>query len=135
MTPAASRVDAEPGLDGLLSVDAARDAVLAAVPGPTDPEVVWLPDALGRVLAVDVVSELDLPPWDNSAMDGYVVRFKDLAGASETAPVLLQVGGDIPAGVASEGRVERGTALRIATGARIPPGGDAVIQVELTAPA
>jgi len=135
MTPATSRVDPEPGLDGLLSVDAARDAVLAAVAGPTDAEVVWLPDALGRVLATDVVSELDLPPWDNSAMDGYAVRSADLAGASETAPILLHVAGDIPAGVAPEDRVERGTALRIATGARIPPGADAVIQVELTAPA
>jgi molybdopterin molybdotransferase len=135
MTPAAARVEPEPGLDGLLSVDAARDAVLTAVPGPTDPEVVSLPDALGRVLAADVVSELELPPWDNSAMDGYAVRSADLMGASETAPVLLQVAGDIPAGVAPKDRVERGTAPRIATGARIPAGADAVIQVELTAPA
>ena len=106
MTPAASRVDPEPGLDGLLSVDAARDAVLVAIPGPTDSEVVWLFDALGRVLATDVVSELDLPPWDNSAMDGYAVRSADLAAASETAPVLLRVAGDIPAGVAPKERVE-----------------------------
>ena len=135
MRPAASRVDPEPALDGLLSVDAARDAVLAAVPGPTDPEVVWLLDALGRVLAADLVSELDLPPWDNSAMDGYAIRCADLAAASETAPVLLHVAADIPAGVAPQARVERGTAARIATGARIPPGADGVIQVELTAPA
>jgi molybdopterin molybdotransferase len=135
MTSAASRVDPEPGLDGLRSVDSARDAVLAAVPGPTEPEVAWLPDALGRVLAADVVSELDLPPWDNSAMDGFAIRAADLAGASETAPVLLRVAGDVPAGVAPKERVERGTAARIATGARIPTGADAVIQVELTSPA
>lgn len=135
MTPPASRVDPEPGLDGLLSVDAARDAVLAAVPGPTDLEVIWLFDALGRVLATDVVSELDLPPWDNSAMDGYAVRSADLATASEAAPVLLRVDGDIPAGIAPTQRVERGTAARIATGARIAAGADAVLQVELTAPA
>jgi molybdopterin molybdotransferase len=135
MTPAASRVDPEPGLDGLQSVDAARDAVLGAVPGPTEDEVLWLPDALGRVLATDVISELDLPPWDNSAMDGYAVRSADLAAASELTPVLLRVAGDIPAGVAPKERIERGTAARIATGARIPTGADAVIQVELTAPA
>ncbi len=141
MTPAASRldlaarVDPEPGLDGLVSVDAACEAVLAAVPGPTEPEVVWLPDALRRVLASDVVAELDLPPWDNSAIDGYAVRSGDLAAASATTPVRLRVAGDIPAGVTPKGHVERGTALRIATGARIPAGADAVIQVELTAPA
>ncbi len=141
MTPAAprldpaSRVDSEPGLDGLRSVDAAREAVLAAVPEPTEPEVVWLPDALRRVLATDVIAELDLPPWDNSAMDGYAVRSGDLAAASESTPVRLRVAGDLPAGVAPRVRVERDTALRIATGARIPAGADAVIQVELTAPA
>jgi molybdopterin molybdotransferase len=135
MTSTVSRVDPEPGLDGLRSVDAAREAVLAAVPAPTESEVAWLVDALGRVLAADVVSQLDLPPWDNSAMDGYAVRSADLASATETMPVLLRVAGDIPAGIAPRAGVERGTAPRIATGARIPPGADAVLQVELTAPA
>jgi len=128
-------VEPEPALDGLLSVEAARDAVLAAVTGPTEAEVVSLADALGRVLASDVVSDLELPPWDNSAMDGYAVRSDDLAGASDTAPALLRVAGDIAAGVASPASVERGTGWRIATGARIPGGADAVMQVELTAPA
>jgi molybdopterin molybdotransferase len=135
MTSTASRIDPEPGLDGLRSVDAAHDAVLATVAGPTESEVVGLIDALGRVLAADVVAELDLPPWDNSAMDGYAVRFADLASASESTPVRLRVAGDIPAGIVPRDRVEPGMALRIATGAPIPSGADTVIQVELTSPA
>jgi molybdopterin molybdotransferase len=135
MTSTASRVDPEPGLGGLWSVDAAGEAVLRAVARPTESEVVSLADALRRVLAADVVSELDLPPWDNSAMDGYAVRSADLSVAAESTPVRLRVAGDIPAGVAPNGDVERGTAWRIATGARIPRGADAVLQVELTAPA
>jgi molybdopterin molybdotransferase len=124
----------EPGLEGLLSVEAAREAVLGAVAGPTEPESVALVDARGRVLAEDIASTLDLPPWDNSAMDGYAVRSSDVDGASESRPIRLRVTGDVPAGVLNELRVERGTALRIATGARIPSGADAVIPVELTMP-
>jgi molybdopterin molybdotransferase len=119
----------------LISVDAARAAVLAAVPGPTEPEVVSLFDALGRVLAGEVIAELDLPPWDNSAMDGYAIRAGDSANATAAKPETLRVVGDLPAGVAPGAAVGRGEAIRIATGARIPPGVDAVVPVELTTPA
>src|SRR5207245_1846088 len=78
---------------------------------------------------------LDLPPWTNSAMDGYALRSAETAGASEAAPVVLAVVGDVAAGRAPDGRVERGAALRIATGARVPAGADAVVPVELTRPA
>src|SRR5262245_60219034 len=121
--------------DRLLSVEEARTAVLAAVAGPTPEEVVWLPDALGRVLAAEVRSGIDLPPWDNSAMDGYAIRAVDTSGASADAPARLAVTGDVAAGAAAEAAVARGTALRIATGARLPDGADAVVPVELTTPA
>ena len=130
MTPPVTAV-----ADGLLSVEAARAAVIGAIAGPTEPEQAWIPDALGRVLAEDVTSGLDLPPWDNSAMDGYAIRSADVAGARPGAPVLLRVAGDVAAGTAPAGRVERGTAARIATGARLPAGADAVVPVELTIPA
>jgi molybdopterin molybdotransferase len=121
--------------DRLLTVEEARDAVLAAIPGPTEPELAFLSEARGRVLAEDVMSLTALPPWDNSAMDGYAVRAADVAGATEDLPVPLQVVGEVRAGTAPEREVERGTAIRIATGAPIPPRADAVVQVELTTPA
>ena len=119
----------------LLSVEAAREAILFVIAGPTPAESVHLSDALGRVLAADVVSPLDLPPWANSAMDGYALRAADTAHAGEAAPVVLDVTGDVAAGRAPDARVERGAAIRIATGARLPPGADAVVPVELTTPA
>ena len=64
---------------GLLSVEEARDRVLAAVRGPLPSETVNVPDALGRVVASPVTSVTALPPWDNSAMDGYAIRAEDVA--------------------------------------------------------
>jgi molybdopterin molybdotransferase len=119
---------------GLLSVEEARAAVLAAVPGPTEPEVAYLSEARGRVLAEPVVSTTALPPWDNSAMDGYAVRAADTTGATEDRPVRLEVVGEVRAGSAPDVEVRRGTAVRIATGAPLPARADAVVQVELTTP-
>jgi molybdopterin molybdotransferase len=121
--------------DRLVSVEEAREAILAAIPGPTEDEVVYLSEARGRILAEDVMSLTALPPWDNSAMDGYAIRAADVATATEDAPVVLEVVGEVRAGSAPEQEVERGTAIRIATGAPIPPRADAVVQVELTTPA
>jgi molybdopterin molybdotransferase len=121
--------------DRLLTVEEARAAVLAAISGPTADEVVFLSDAPGRILAEDVMSLTALPPWDNSAMDGYAIRAADVAVASESAPVRLEVIGEVRAGSAAEAEVVRGSAIRIATGAPLPPRADAVVQVELTTPA
>jgi len=118
----------------LLSVEEARAAVLAAVPGPTEPEIAYLSEALGRVLAEPVVSTTALPPWDNSAMDGYAIRSADVAEATEDAPVRLEVIGDVAAGKAPDVEVRRGTAVRIATGAPVPAGATAVVPVEATTP-
>ncbi len=126
-----------PGVAGdrLLSVEEARNAILGTIAGPTEDEVVFLSEARGRVLAEDVISLTALPPWDNSAMDGYAIRAADVAAATEDAPVRLDVIGEVRAGSASDAEVGRGTAIRIATGAPIPSRADAVVQVELTTPA
>ncbi|TWP43331.1 molybdopterin molybdotransferase MoeA [Lentzea tibetensis] len=87
-----------------------------------------LASCLGLVLAEDAVAPISLPPFDNSAMDGYAVRAADVAAA----PVELPVADDIPAGKTDVVPLEPGTAHRIMTGAPMPPGADAVIQVELT---
>ena len=116
------------------SVEEARGAILAAIPGPTESEIAYLSEARGRVLAEPVVSTTDLPPWDNAAMDGYAVRAADIVAATDTEPVRLEVVGEVQAGSAPSVEIGRGTAARIATGAPIPPGADAVVQVELTTP-
>jgi molybdopterin molybdotransferase len=118
----------------LMPIEDARAQVLGAIPASLAAEDVDLSDALGRVLAADVVAATDLPPWDNSAMDGYAIRAADVAAATEDDPVLLRVAGEVAAGRASEIVVTPGLALRIATGAPTPPGADAVVAVELTTP-
>lgn len=120
--------------EGLHSVEEARDAVLAAVGAPLEEEVVSLDAALGRVLSRQVVAAVTLPPWDNSAMDGYAILAADVAGATEGAPVRLAVVGEVPAGGVAEGPLGHGSAIRIATGAPIPTGADAVVPVEQTTP-
>ena len=120
--------------DGLLSVDEALARVLAATPNPGEPEIIWLREALGRVLAEPVESAIDLPPWDNSAMDGYAIRSADVLEATDSAPVRLDVIGEVRAGQPPETTVRRATAVRIATGAPLPAGADAVVPVELTTP-
>ena len=91
----------EAGTRRLRSVEEARDAALAASePRPT--VRIRVADALGRVLAETAISRVSLPPWDNSAMDGYAIVSADTAGASEDEPVRLAVHGDIRAGVAPD---------------------------------
>jgi molybdopterin molybdotransferase len=91
-----------------------------------------LADCLGLVLAEDVVAPVALPPFDNSAMDGYAVRSVDVVGAGEDTPVELPVAEDIPAGRTDVVPLLPGTAHRIMTGAPLPPGADTVVQVERT---
>lgn len=85
----------------------------------------------GKVLAKSITALAPVPPWTNSAMDGYAVRASEVAQASEQTPVCLPVSGDVAAG-ANPAPLPEGTAMRIMTGAAIPPGADAVVQVELT---
>jgi molybdopterin molybdotransferase len=118
---------------GLLSVEVARDAVLAAAQ-PTGTERVDIDHALGRVAAKTAVARISLPPWPNSAMDGYAIQAADTASAGEGAPSRLRVTGEVRAGVAPDVEVHPGTAVRIATGARMPDGADAVVPVEATTP-
>lgn len=95
-------------------------------------ERVTLEQALGRVLAEDILAPISLPPFANSSMDGFAVRAADVRSASADAPVRLRVVGDIPAGIAPAFVVQAGEAARIMTGAMLPEGTDAVIPVEDT---
>ena len=115
----------------LLSLDDARARMLAALE-PLPEETFPLSAALGRVLASEIDSRLTLPPWDNSAMDGFAVRSEDVNGASSDHPVELRVIGESAAGRSATVQVTPGTAVRILTGAPLPGGADAVVPVEDT---
>lgn len=99
---------------------------------PLEPERVPLLESLDRVLTDDIVSDINVPPFNNSAMDGYAVIADDIANASREYPITLPVIGDVAAGYTASRAVERGTAMRIMTGAPLPPGADAVVRFEET---
>ena len=105
----------------------------ALEPAPLRAERVALGGALGRVLAEDVASPVDVPPFDRSGIDGFAVRAADLAGASEAAPVTLRLNPEVIAcGVAPAMAVAPGTATPIATGGPLPRGADAALMIEHT---
>ncbi|MGQ0574072.1 MAG: molybdopterin molybdotransferase MoeA [Pseudonocardia sp.] len=122
---------AEPPRTPLRSVDEHR-AVVAALLAALPVEEVPLAHARGRVLGADLVAAVSLPSFDNSAMDGYAVRAVEVAAATAGTPVALPVAADIPAGRTDVPSLDPGTAHRIMTGAPLPPGADAVVQVEHT---
>lgn len=109
-----------------------HQAIVTALIRPPAAQSIPVASAAGRVLAVDLLASRPLPAFDNSAMDGYAVRAAEIATASESTPVLLPVSADIPAGRSDTPALRPGTAHRIMTGAPMPDGADAVVQVELT---
>jgi molybdopterin molybdotransferase len=113
----------------MLSVEQARERILDAV-RPLAAETADLREALGRFTAEPLRSTVDLPPADNSAMDGYAVRAEDLAPARVDAPVSLRVMGTAPAGVVFDKVVGQGTCVRVFTGSTLPRGADAVVMQE-----
>ena len=95
-------------------------------------EKVDIKEALGRVLAEDVYARRNIPPWDNSAMDGYAVIVNDVEGASKENPAVLKIIESLPAGYISESKLKPGEAIKIMTGAPMPNGADAVVMAEYT---
>ena len=112
--------------DRITVVEALRriDAELRLLPT----ERVHLSTALGRVLRERIIARDSIPPFDNSGMDGFAVRMEDLAAV----PTRLRLAGDIPAGKNPQGRIKPGGCIRIMTGAKVPPGTEAVVPVEWT---
>ena len=115
----------------MIPVDEALDKILSHVL-PLGFEKVSLLDALGRVIGEDIYAKRNIPPLDNSAMDGYALKSEDVRKASQNHPVRLVVIEDLPAGFISTKTIEKGKAIRIMTGAPIPKGADAVVPVEVT---
>src|ERR1051326_4515004 len=115
----------------MLKYEDALERILKAVP-QDGPEPVALNQAAGRVLVENISSPIDLPPFDNSAMDGYAVRANDVAGATAESPIRLRLVGKIAAGDAFSGEVTAGTCVRLFTGSFLPAGADAVVMQEDT---
>jgi len=93
-------------------------------------EKIEIIDSLGRVIAEDIISDFDIPPFDRSAMDGFAIISDDTFSASKENPVLLEVIGEIKAGNFKNFKIEKGKAISIMTGAKIPKNSDAVIKIE-----
>lgn len=115
--------------EGLVPVEEARERILAEV-APLQPLELPLQEAEGCVLAADLVAEADIPDFASSAMDGFAVRSSDVAQAGEGTPVELRIVGRALIGRRPEATVGGGEAVRIATGAPIPAGADAVVPIE-----
>jgi molybdopterin molybdotransferase len=115
----------------MISVEEALQQVLTKI-RPLGRERVSLMQSQGRVLAENISAKRDIPPWDNSAMDGYALRWPDIQDASGDHPAILKVLADLPAGRIYKGVVGPGEAVRIMTGAPIPKGADTVVPVEET---
>src|SRR5689334_24090104 len=114
-----------------MPVEKAREVIARFLAPVTTTERVSVRAALGRVLAEDVISPLNVPAADNSAMDGYAVRFADLKTDGE---VTLTIAGSAFAGAPYAGRLNAGEAVRIMTGGVVPPGADTIVMQEHVKP-
>ena len=115
----------------MITVREALDRILGSI-SPLGLEKANILSALGRVIGEDIYAPRNIPPRDNSAMDGYALKSKDTTGAGAESPVILNVIEDIPAGYTPQKTVGSGEAARIMTGAPVPEGADAVVMVEET---
>lgn len=115
----------------MLSVEDVQERILAGI-FAKETETTPILDAGGRVLAEDIIADMSVPPWDNSAMDGFAVQAADIEKAGPSSPVILRVIGNLPAGTAPDRAVGSGEAIRIMTGAPVPPGADTVVRFEDT---
>jgi len=115
----------------MISVKEAIEKILATI-DPLGLERINILDSLGRIIGEDIIAKRDIPPTDNSAMDGYALRAEDTWGASAQNPITLEIVEDIPAGAVPQKKIGLGQAARIMTGAPIPEGANAVLRVEDT---
>ena len=116
------------------SVSEVEQTILDLVQSLTTRESVPLTKAVNRILATDITYTLDLPYWDNSAMDGYAVRYEDVAYVSHQQPITLKIIEEIPAGYCPQKTVKQGETARIFTGGMMPPGADTIVIQENTHP-
>jgi molybdopterin molybdotransferase len=115
----------------MLELEKALDIILASIPAPKS-ELIPLAEAHRRVATQEILAAVDLPPFDNSSVDGYAVRARDIAAANPHNPVSLSLAGKIAAGESFHGELFPGQCIRIFTGSTLPRGADAVVMQEDT---
>jgi molybdopterin molybdotransferase len=115
----------------MIELEKAVETILASIPAPKT-ELIPLAEAYRRVAAEKILASTDLPPFDNSAVDGYAVRAHEVASASSQNPVALHLAGRIAAGENFSGELAPGQCIRIFTGSTLPRGADAVVMQEDT---
>jgi len=128
--PVSSACDTPQQQTPWLNVNEAIQRMTQAVKQKQETETLPIREALNRVLAEEVVSTINVPPYANSAMDGYALQASETTNATDTAPVRLAVVGEIAAGQWQEAPVSSGKAVKIMTGAAVPRGADAVLMLE-----
>ncbi len=116
----------------LISFEEAKRVIEENIEPITGVEIIKIDDGVGRVLAEDVLATLSTPPFDRAAMDGYAVKARDTFDSSRSNPRVLSLVGELRAGDTPRKRVGTGECIRIATGAMLPGGADAVVMVEDT---
>lgn len=115
----------------MLELEQAVEKILASLPAPK-PEGIPVSESVGRIVTEKILASTDLPPFDNSAMDGYAVRAQDVASANTQNPITLPLAGRIAAGEHFTGQLSAGQCIRIFTGSPVPAGADAVVMQEDT---
>lgn len=118
--------------DKMINVSQAREIIIKNISPVKESELINLDSCLGRICAVDIIAKESIPPFDNSAMDGFAVRAGDSAGAAPKIPRVFEVIADLAAGYTTTKRVGNNQVIRIMTGAPIPKGADSVVMVENT---
>jgi molybdopterin molybdotransferase len=116
----------------MLPVSQAEKIILSLVQPLSELETVDLTLATGRILARSILSRVDFPHWDNSAMDGYAVKFSDVRSSTPKHPITLEIVEEIPAGYQPQREIQSGEAARIFTGAIVPAGADTIVMQEHT---
>jgi molybdopterin molybdotransferase len=116
----------------MLPVSQAEKIILSLIQPLSEVETVDLTLATGRILARSILSRVDFPHWDNSAMDGYAVKFSDVRSSTPKHPITLEIVEEIPAGYQPQREIQSGEAARIFTGAIVPAGADTIVMQEHT---
>ena len=116
----------------MIPVAQAEKTILSLIQPLSEVESIDLTLATGRILARSISSQVDFPHWDNSAMDGYAVKFSDVRSSTPKHPITLEVIEEIPAGYQPQREIQSGEAARIFTGAIVPAGADTIVMQEHT---
>jgi molybdopterin molybdotransferase len=116
----------------LITIEETEEIIEEELNLDLETEIINIREASGRVVAENIISKIDLPPFRRSTMDGYAVKAKDTFGATDNLPVYCDLVGEVKMGYRAQQELEAGAAIKIPTGGMLPPGADAVVMIEYT---